>query len=163
MKSLEFSELLGYNAGEAERWHQWLQKQPASVLDLPVTIYGKTARDLLVHIFAVELRYGQRLTGQSVSSYEELPKDSLDQIFAIGTRSRALLADFLRAVSDSELSSTVTFSTISAGEQSATKRKIFAHALIHGIRHWAQLATEMRKQGYKTDWQHDILFSEALK
>jgi len=163
MKSIEFAELLRYNAGEARKWRNWLQKRPASVLDLPIEIYGKTARDLLLHIFAVELRYGQRLTGQAVSAYEELPKNSLDAIFGIGTRAQALLTKFLDSVTDADLDSTITFPTLSAGEQSATKRKVVAHALLHGIRHWAQLATEMRKHGYKTDWGHDFLFSDVMK
>jgi uncharacterized damage-inducible protein DinB len=163
MKSIEFAELLRYNAGEARKWRNWLKKQPASVLDLPIEIYGKTARDLLLHIFAVELRYGQRLTGQAVSAYEDLPKNSLDAIFGIGTRAQALLTKFLDSVTDADLDSTITFPTLSAGEQSATKRKVVAHALLHGIRHWAQLATEMRKHGYKTDWGHDFLFSDVMK
>jgi len=163
MKSIEFAELLRYNAGEARKWRNWLQKQPAAVLGLPIEIYGKTARDLLLHIFAVELRYGQRLTGQAVSAYEDLPKNSLDAIFGIGTRAQALLTKFLDSVTDEDLDSTITFPTLSAGEQSATKRKVVAHALLHGIRHWAQLATEMRKHGYKTDWGHDFLFSDVMK
>jgi uncharacterized damage-inducible protein DinB len=163
MKSIEFAELLRYNAGEARKWRNWLQKQPAAVLDLPIEIYGKTARDLLLHIFAAELRYGQRLTGQAVSAYEDLPKNSLDAIFGIGTRAQALLTKFLDSVTDEDLDSTITFPTLSAGEQSATKRKVVAHALLHGIRHWAQLATEMRKHGYKTDWGHDFLFSDVMK
>ena len=163
MKAIELTELLRYNAGEARNWHNWLKKQPASVLDLPIEIYGKTARDLLLHIFAVELRYGQRLTGQAVSAYEDLPKSSLDDIFGVGKRAQELLTKFLESTTDADLNSTIKFPTLSAGEQSATKRKVVIHALIHGVRHWAQLATEMRQHGYKTDWGHDFLFSDVMK
>jgi uncharacterized damage-inducible protein DinB len=34
---------------------------------------------------------------------------------------------------------------------------------MHGIRHWAQLATLLRQAGYKTDWSHDLLMSDALE
>jgi len=163
LRSIEFSELLRYNAGEARKWYEWLSKQPASVLDLPVEIYGKTARDLVHHIFAVELRYAQRLTGQPVSAYEDLPKDTLEGMYDIQRRAQEMLTKFLESASDDELNSTLTFKTISAGELSATKRKIFAHALLHGVRHWAQLATAMRKHGFQTDWGHDLLLSDAVQ
>jgi hypothetical protein len=31
-------------------------------------------------------------------------------------------------------------------------RKIFIHALLHGVRYWAQLSTHLRQKGYKQDW-----------
>jgi uncharacterized damage-inducible protein DinB len=37
----------------------------------------------------------------------------------------------------------------------ASRRKCFTHAFLHGTRHWAQLATALRRAGYKQDWQHD--------
>jgi hypothetical protein len=37
------------------------------------------------------------------------------------------------------------------------------HTLMHSIRHWAQLATELRKAGFKTDWPHDLLFSDVIE
>ncbi len=40
---------------------------------------------------------------------------------------------------------------------------MLTHAVVHAIRHWAQLATLLRQQGYKTDWQHDVLFSDAIR
>jgi len=163
LKSVEFADLLLYNAAEAQKWYEWLRKQPATVLDVPVEIYGKTVRDLLLHIFAVELRYAQRLTGEPVSAYEDLPKDSLDDIFSVADRAQQMLTRFLQSASDADLNTTITFKTVSAGEMSATKRKIVLHALLHGIRHWAQLATAMRKHGYPTDWGHDFLFSDVMK
>ena len=34
--------------------------------------------------------------------------------------------------------------------------------MLHGIRHWAQIATALRKAGYKQDWPHDFIFTEAV-
>jgi hypothetical protein len=45
----------------------------------------------------------------------------------------------------------------------ASRRKIFIHALVHGVRHWAQLSTYLRQKGYKQDWQHDFIFSGVIK
>jgi uncharacterized damage-inducible protein DinB len=37
------------------------------------------------------------------------------------------------------------------------------HALLHGVRHWAQLSTYLRQKGYKQDWQHDFIFSGVMR
>jgi uncharacterized damage-inducible protein DinB len=55
------------------------------------------------------------------------------------------------------------FTTISAGTRTATRRKILLHALLHGIRHYAQLATLVRQHGVKPDWAMDILLSGAME
>ena len=40
----------------------------------------------------------------------------------------------------------------------ATRRTILVHLAMHGIRHYAQLATIVRQQGVKPDWGMDYLF-----
>jgi hypothetical protein len=35
--------------------------------------------------------------------------------------------------------------------------------LLHGVRHWAQLAAELRRQGRPTGGRHDIAFSDAMR
>jgi uncharacterized damage-inducible protein DinB len=57
----------------------------------------------------------------------------------------------------------LTFPTRTAGTLTASRRKIFIHALLHGVRHWAQLAACLRQQGYKQDWQHDFIFTGVVK
>jgi hypothetical protein len=48
-------------------------------------------------------------------------------------------------------------------EITTTFRKCLTHAIIHSVRHWARLATELRKCGYGQDWQHDFLFTKAME
>jgi uncharacterized damage-inducible protein DinB len=43
----------------------------------------------------------------------------------------------------------------------ATPKKIIVHTLMHEIRHWAQIATMLRLNGYKAEF-HDFLFSPVL-
>jgi uncharacterized damage-inducible protein DinB len=38
-----------------------------------------------------------------------------------------------------------------------------AHALFHGQRHWAQLATLVRVAGFPSGFKGDLLLSRALK
>ncbi len=41
-----------------------------------------------------------------------------------------------------------------------TPRRIVVHILLHEIRHWAQIATLLRLNGFAVEW-HDFLFSAA--
>ena len=43
----------------------------------------------------------------------------------------------------------------------ATAKKIIIHVLTHEIRHWAQIATVFRLNGFKGDF-HDFIFSPVL-
>lgn len=163
-RALTFRELLDYTAVETERWHRWLAAQPVPVLDLPVGT-GRTAtvRGLVHHVVVVERRYTDRLRGEPVSSYEEVPSDPLDALFGAFADGRARLEAWLASATDADLTRRLEFQTLSAGTLTASARKIVAHLLLHGIRHWAQLATALRQQGHATDWGHDILLSDALE
>ena len=164
MQALTFRELLDYTADESERWHRWLAAQPAEVLELPVGT-GRTAtvRGLVHHIVVVERRYTDRLRGEPVTSYEDVPSDPLDGVFDALAAARARLEEWLASATDADLARRLEFQTLTAGTLSASARKIVIHLLLHGVRHWAQLATALRQQGHATDWQHDILASNALE
>lgn len=161
---LTFRELLDYTAGETLRWRDWLKTQPPAVLDLPVGT-GRTAtvRGLIHHIIVVERRYTNRLRGEPVTTYESVPSDRIDELFRLFESGRHDLDAWLASATEADLAQRHTFETISAGTLSASARKIVIHALVHGIRHWAQLATSLRQHGYATDWMHDILMSDALE
>jgi uncharacterized damage-inducible protein DinB len=161
--ALSFRELLDYTAAEAAHWHHWLAQQPGEVLDVPVG-EGRTAtvRGLLQHIVAVERRYTDRLRDEPVTSYEAIPTESVDALFAAFDDARARLEHYLAAATADDLTRRLEFQTITAGTLSASARKIVVHTLLHSVRHWAQLATILRQHGRATDWMHDLLFSEAL-
>ncbi|HEV3052983.1 MAG TPA: hypothetical protein VGX50_21930, partial [Longimicrobium sp.] len=79
-----FRELLAYTDAETERWYAWLREQPAEVLQVRVgDATRETVRELIGHIFAVELRYAQRLLDLPVTGYEELDMGSLDALWGI--------------------------------------------------------------------------------
>ena len=162
--ALTFRELLDYTRAETEHWHRWLGAQPREVLDLPVGS-GRTAtvRGLIHHIIVVERRYVDRLRGDPVTTYEAVPSDSLDALFATFADARARLDEWLDQATDADLARRMEFQTISAGTLAASARKVVVHLLMHGIRHWAQLATALRQQGHATDWSHDIAMSDALE
>jgi uncharacterized damage-inducible protein DinB len=159
---LSFDVLTAYTRGETRRWYEWFTTHPADTLDVPVG-EGRTAtvRGLLVHIFAVELRYAERLLGQRPTPYEELPASSIEEIFAIGGRAAEKLERYLDAATEEDLHRMLTFETVTMGTLSASKQRIVSHSFVHGIRHWAQIATALRQAGHGDQWPHDVLFAEG--
>jgi len=158
---LSASELMQWNDLTAQRWKALLAANPEA-LDLPCDVYGSgTVRGLVRHIVAVELRYSERLSGEPVTPYEQVPEGPAEELFAIHdltiNRFRHLLAE--ESINWDEM---LEFTTISAGKRSATRKTILFHAFLHGIRHYAQLATLVRQHGIKPDWPMDFLFMGML-
>ena len=155
-----FSELLQYVNEETERWREFFAGNPKA-LDVEVSIAGtKNIRDMLLHIFAVELRYAERLNDVAeVTPYERHARETAEELFAIGDKARAMLAEYLAKAED--LDRVLTFPTLTSGTLSASKKKIVAHMLLHGVRHWAQLATALREAGF-AQGKHDFLFSNVM-
>lgn len=159
---LSFEVLMAYTRGETRRWYEWFKSHPAETLDVPIG-EGRTAtvRGLLVHVFAVELRYAERLLGERPTPYESLTGTSIEEIFAIGGRAAEKLQRYLDRAADDDLHQLLTFETVTMGTLSASKQRIVSHYFIHGIRHWAQIATALRQAGYADQWPHDVLFSDG--
>lgn len=152
--------LVVWNDTTAQHWRDFILANPL-ILGLLCDIRnGRTVADTLQHIVAVELRYAQRLAGFPESTYEEIPKDSIDSI--LGTHElafahiRNLLAD-----PSFDWSTEITVDTISLGRLRVTRETILVHLTLHSIRHYAQLATLVRQQGYKPTWPMDYLFIAA--
>ncbi len=161
--ALSFRELLEHDEFETEQWHEWFRKHPEA-LDKKIELAMQhDVRGVLFHIFIVELRYGERLLEQPETANDALPKQSVDELFAIGAAARKKYREFLARASDEDWRKVISFKTLSVGQMSATKRKCFVHSLLHGMRHWAQLATVLRQQGIKADWHHDFMFSKAME
>ncbi len=163
--SISFAEWLAWNDAEAARWRAWFQRQDPGLLDVPVTIANAgTVRGLLLHIFGVELRHAERLSGQPALTPDELlPSGSVDALFSIGERARAMLRDYLERATSGDLREVIAVQTRSAGPVEVSRRKLALHVLVHGLRHWAQLATELRRAGFPTDWPHDAIFAKELE
>jgi uncharacterized damage-inducible protein DinB len=150
------------NVAETRRWHDWFRRNPAA-LDVSLDIaQTKRVRELVLHIVAVDLRYAERLCGKEVTPYEQMPQD-VEELFALAQSNFERLRKYAQQASQADLRREIEFPTRSAGTLRASKRKILIHTLMHSIRHWAQLATELRQAGYKTDWQHDLLFSDVIE
>jgi uncharacterized damage-inducible protein DinB len=154
--------LLAWNRTESRRWHTWFRAHPPALGVWMGRGSRATVRTQIHHVFAVDLRYAQRLVGLPVSTIETLDVRDLDGLFALGERAHALLAGWLTTASEADLDRLHSFTTLSAGERTASARKIVIHACTHHVRHWAQIATVLRIHGHPSDWTHDFFLSEAM-
>lgn len=160
---LGFDDLMGYSEFLAERWRNWFEKNPTAI-DMPCDIVNTgSVRHLVKHIFAVELRYAEQLNRRQPPNYEELPHESLQDLYSIHERAWASLKEFLASADEKALEEIFEVKTRSAGTLSTTRRTIFMHAMLHGVRHWAQLATLTRQAGYTSIGFQDYLFYKAGK
>jgi uncharacterized damage-inducible protein DinB len=163
MRGLSFGELLDYCAEENNHWSDFFRQHP-DALDLLADIAGtKTVREVVLHIVIVQLRYAERLLNMPITEYDALAGMSGEELFALSRKSLEDLRSFAIAANDADWDGTLTFPTRSAGELTASRRKIFIHALLHGVRHWAQLSTHLRQMGFRQDWQHDFIFSGVIR
>jgi uncharacterized damage-inducible protein DinB len=153
---LAAEEVLAWNEKTAQNWRQLLISHP-ELLTQPCDIAGtKTVAELLQHIVAVELRYAERLAGLPISEYADVPFDSVESIYA--THDRAVVIFQRLLTSDINWAESVEFPTRTMGQLRSDPKTILFHALLHGIRHYAQLASLARHCGVQPDWPMDYLF-----
>ena len=115
----------------------------------------KTVAGLLQHIVAVELRYAERLADLPVSGYADIPFDSVETIYA--THNRAIMIFQQLLASDIDWDAPIEYATRTMGQARSARKTILFHALLHGIRHYAQLATLVRQHGVKPNWSMDYI------
>jgi len=153
---LTAEEILIWNEKTASGWRQLLANHP-EVLNQPCDIAGtKTVAELLQHIVAAQLRYAERLAGLPISDYAAIPLDSVESIYATNDRATRIFRQLL--TSDIDWNESIDFVTRSMGTLRSDRKTILFHALLHGIRHYAQLASLVRQHGVKPDWPMDYLF-----
>ena len=160
---ITLAELLADNEASTAKWEAWFAENPAA-LDAPCDIYNsKTVGGLVRHIFAVETRHSQRLMGEPATPYEAIPSGSGDVLFTLHSEAIHRLHKFLEQSTPAALDEVIELQTVSAGTLHASRRKLFVHVMLHSMRHWAQMATHLRAQGYTTGWAKDFLMSDAMR
>jgi uncharacterized damage-inducible protein DinB len=159
--ALRYETLLEHTSTEQHRWHDWFVERPKAWAVPFATGRMATVGGVVTHIFAVELRYAQRLLDQEVTSWEDFRQTSIEDVFELGDHARGQLVQFLTSALESELDRVLTFQTLTAGTVSASKHKIASNVFLHGIRHWGQIATVLRQNDFADQWSHDLLLSSV--
>jgi uncharacterized damage-inducible protein DinB len=160
---ITFDEMLAWNEQASAYWKAHLDANP-NLLDLPCGIGGaKNVQEFVRHIWGAELRWAERLAGIDETPREKIPAGPLDALFDLHTQAVVLYKKLLAAPAHTWSDPYVLkFDWIPAEQRTVSRRKIAAHALFHGQRHWAQLATLVRNAGFPSDFRGDLLFSPAL-
>ena len=153
--------LIAYTDWERQKWQDWFG-QHREALRTSWGAHGdnQTVGEVVKHIFCAEKRYIERLSDQPLTDTVSIPNDSFEAIFELGRKSRQGLKDFVESVPAASWEALKDFEFV-GWSLKATPKKILIHVLTHEIRHWAQIATLLRMNGFKGDF-HDFIFSPVL-
>jgi uncharacterized damage-inducible protein DinB len=160
--ALGYKLLLEFTSTEQHRWHDWFDAHPDAWTVPFATGRMASVGGVVHHIFAVELRYVQRLRDERVTEWDEFRETSIEEVFELGDSARAQFVDFLTSAKENELDKVLTFKTLTAGVATASKHKIASNIFLHGVRHWGQIATVLRQNGFTDQWPHDMLLSDVM-
>ena len=156
---IRFSDLLAYTDAEHAKWRQFFVLHPQA-LDLPCDVAGSgTIRELVFHIFAVNLNFAHMLLDLQRPDFKALPHATLEELFAIDEEATRKLRSFLQKARPEDWSAKATLGFI---KKDVSKRKMMTQAMLHGVHHRAQLATALRQQNLKQDWIHDFVLSDVM-
>jgi uncharacterized damage-inducible protein DinB len=155
--SLSAEELIPWSDKIARDWRTLAAGSPA-LLAVPCKV--RTVSELLRHIFAVELRYAERLSNMPVTNYAQLPFATAEEIFSTHDRALVILRELL-ADPAFDWSEEIEFRTLRAGRLRAQRKAVLHHSLLHAIRHYAQLATLARQHGFGSVPAGDYLLLAA--
>jgi uncharacterized damage-inducible protein DinB len=161
--NLAFAELLRYTQEERDKWRGWFVAHP-DAMEIEMQPGGRypTVGSLIDHIFLVERRHLQRLTGARLDDKTGLSGRHAPPLFDYGASVRREFEQFTSDLDDDVADEPRTF-TVLDGDYSLTPRKLLFHCLLHETRHWAQIAFAIRRTGLEPPGQHDLFYSRALK
>jgi uncharacterized damage-inducible protein DinB len=161
---ITLEELLAWNNESAGFWKAHLEANPA-LLELPCGIGGTAnVQELVRHIWGVELIWGQRIAGLPVADRKLFPAGPLDVLFDLHLKADEILRGLIsESGKDWEEKMTLDLAFLAPEERTFSRRKALVHTLLHGQRHWAQLATLLRTAGFPAGFRGDMLLSSAMK
>jgi uncharacterized damage-inducible protein DinB len=153
--ALTADEMMAWLDRTSSNWKDLIAAHP-EILAFPCDVMGvSTVGGLLQHIVAVELRYAEQLNGMPPTEYAAIPFGSAAEIYATHERGMALLRALLESGIDWD--ERIDYVTRTMGPARSLRKTILFHALLHGIRHYAQLATLVRQHGIKPGWPMDYI------
>jgi uncharacterized damage-inducible protein DinB len=162
--TLELDDLLSYTDWQRQLWHDFLRDKGNDILKTVAGPHGdgrlNTVGEIIRHIFSAEKRYIDRLSQRELTDAAKFPAHNVEQLFAFGQQSRSDFRAFLSGFPESKLDIPEEH-TIAGHKIMLTPRKILLHLTMHEIRHWAQIQTLLRLNGFTAGF-HDLLFSPVF-
>jgi uncharacterized damage-inducible protein DinB len=159
-----YDEFLRYTQEERDKWRVWFAAHP-DAMEIEVQPGGRypTVGALIDHVFLVERRHLQRLTGEPLDTRTGLSGKHAPPLFDYGASVRRELEQFVTALDEDAADEPRTFTVQSGGEFVLTPRKLLVHILLHETRHWAQIALALRRAGLEPPGNHDLFYSRAMR
>ena len=160
---LDLDEFIRYTNEERDKWRAWFTAHP-DAMAAEVQPGGRfaTVGALIDHIFLVERRHLQRLTGIKPDDRTGLSGHHAPPLFDYGASVRREFEQYVSDLDADEADQLRKF-TVQTGEFSLTPRKLLFHCLLHETRHWAQIALSLRRAGLEPPGNHDLFYSRALR
>ncbi|MFN8062335.1 MAG: DinB family protein [Vicinamibacterales bacterium] len=161
---ISFVDLLNYQRAEAGRWRAWLERQPPELLDRPFGDADQgmgSIRDMLWHIFIVQWVYACVMEGVPYTDWARFPRETVADLFSIGDQADSQLRAYLDRATVDDMAKRLSLSGRGVTIEGSS-RKFLTHVFVHSLRHWAQVSTVLRQQGFATDWQHDFVLSDIM-
>jgi len=162
--NLSLNHLLDYTEWQRKRWHDSLRNYGEHVLQISAGPNGdgrfEVIGDLIRHIFSAEKRYIDRLSGRALTDTASIPNDKIEALFEFGQQSRKELKEFVETFPAAQWDVPRELQILKF-VVNATPRKIVTHVVMHEIRHWAQVGTLLRLNGFVGDFQ-DFLGSPVM-
>jgi uncharacterized damage-inducible protein DinB len=156
---IQFTELLAYTEAETKRWKEWFAAHPEALERGCDIAMAGTVRGLLLHIFATELSFAHKVLDLADPNWQKLSSNSVDELFGVSDDARTKFREFLAKAQPADWNE---IKDLRQGQWKASRRKMVAQALLHGIHHRGQLATFLRQQGYHGAWMHDFILTDAM-
>ena len=98
-----------------------------------------------------------------MTAKEDMPAGPVDALFALHAQAMQIFRELLKGGEASwGESMALDLPFLSPETRTFSRRKIAGHALLHGHRHWAQLATLLRTAGFPSGFGGDLLFSRSI-
>lgn len=161
LPGISFEDLLTYQEEQTSQWRDlFLKKSYLLKLDATPT---STVAELLFHLFTAEYRSAERLLGEPMTPDPELSCRTVSDLFSLGDAARIKFREFLSRTDAEHINRVRVFPSTTLGEFQATPKKLLAHAIVHSIRHWSQIARVLRENGQRAEFSHDLLFTKAIK
>jgi uncharacterized damage-inducible protein DinB len=156
MPWLSGEELYAWVERTSSGWRELLAAHPEA-LAFPCDIRAKDATgELLKHIVAVELLFAEWLSAKPATPLDAISSASVEDLYSTHDKAMALLLA-LDQHDEAWWEEPVDFAMRSGGLIHGSRRVFAIHMLMHSIRHYAQLATIVRRYGITPDWQMDYI------
>ena len=164
MKPAEMRELFAFNAWANHRIMEAAEALTSEQFTKPLGSSFGSVRDTIVHIWAVEWVWMERLQGRSPTSFPDA-KEFAD-LASLRPRWAEVERHWLEYVSrldESELEEEVDYQTMSFGPSRSPRWQMMQHVVNHGTYHRGQVTTMLRQLGAKGVGTDLIVFYRERK